>query len=172
VLMTFLRCKWIYRLVQNRFYIDEIYINLFIKPISSGVNVTALFDTKIVDWIVVTIGRVAAGLSIGVQKMDETVFDPDLSKIKRFSLTSVVEWVDGDFIDAIVNVFGFLGGITSRMFNQVDERFLDGVVSRIASTTQSLGLFVRKIQNGLLSDYIWNAFLMVLLIIATLSLLQ
>ena len=47
-----------------------------------------------------------------------------------------------------------------------------GLVSRVASITQSLGSFVRKIQNGLLSDYLWNAFLMVLLIIASLALLQ
>lgn len=172
VLMTFLRCKWLYRLMQNKFYIDEIYVNLLIKPVTSGVNVTAIFDTKIVDWLVISIGRVATGFSRGAQKVDDAVFDPDLSSIKRLSLTSIVEWFDGNFIDEIVTIFGFLGGITSRMFNQVDERLLDGLVSRVASITQSLGSFVRKIQNGLLSDYLWNAFLMVLLIIASLALLQ
>lgn len=172
VLMAFFKCKWIYRLMQNRFYVDEIYQTLFVKPLSTGVNVTALFDTKIIDWLVLSVGRVAAGFSVGVQKIDENIFDPDLSKIKQLSLTSVVEWIDDSLIDEVVNIFGFIGGMTSRLFHQFDERLIEGSITTIANIANSLGLFVRKLQNGLLSDYIWNAFLMVLLIIATLSLLQ
>jgi NADH-quinone oxidoreductase subunit L len=172
VFMAFFRMRWFYNLIQNRFYIDEIYQIIFIKPISANVDLTALFDNKIVDWIVLTVGRIGAGFSVGVQKLDDNVLDPDLSKINNLNLTSIVEWIDDYLIDEIVNILGFLGEIGSRLFHQIDERLIDGFVKGVAEITHSLGLSVRKLQNGLLSDYLWNAFLMVLLIIATISLLQ
>ncbi len=172
VLMTYVKFKWFYRLMQNRFYIDELYQTTLVKPIYSGVGITAIFDTKIVDMIVLTVGKVATGFSVGVQKVDETIFDPDLSKIQHLSLTSLVEWFDDNFIDEVVNILGFFGNIMSRMFHQMDERLIDRSVKNIAEVTHALGLSVRKLQSGLLSDYLWNAFLMVLFIIAAITLLQ
>ena len=170
--MKFLRIKWIYQFVQNRFYLDEVYNLVIVKPLSALANVAASFDSNVVDWIVLTVGRVGAGFSIGARKLNDSIFDPDLSDLKTISLTNILEWIDGYIIDEIVNIVGFLGEFVSRLFQQIDRRLIDGFVKRIAELAHTLGLYVRKLQNGLLSDYLWNAFLMVLLIIATITFLQ
>ena len=133
---------------------------------------TNFLDSSLIDWGIRAVGRVAAGFSIGVRVIDENVFDPDLSKVSRLSLSNVLEWIDTYLLDEIVNIFGFVSNVLSVLFEQLDERLVDGFVKFVVSIMESLGGYVRKLQNGLISDYLWNAFLMVLFIIAAISFLQ
>jgi NADH-quinone oxidoreductase subunit L len=171
-MMASIRFKWLFRLIQNRLFIDEIYTFIFIKPFIALANLTSTLDAKFVDQIVITVARIGAGVSAGVQKVDDTILNPDLSKIKELSLSQLFEWVDKYMIDEFINILGFIGEFISTIFQQIDERLLDGLLRRISSGAQSIGSYVRRLQNGLISDYLWNAFLMVLLLIAAISLLQ
>jgi NADH:ubiquinone oxidoreductase subunit 5 (subunit L)/multisubunit Na+/H+ antiporter MnhA subunit len=171
-IMRRFRLRWLYTVFQHRFYIDAVYQILIVKPTVTLANWVTAFDIKFIDWIVLSIGKVGSGFAIGAHTIDDIIFDPDLSRIRQFSMSNIVDWIDSYIIDEIINITGFLGEFFSILFQQIDTQLVDGLVKRIAKTTQSLGLYVRRLQNGLLSDYLWNAFLMVLLIIATISLLQ
>lgn len=172
IFMKAIHMGWLYRFVENGFYINEVYQTLVIRPICFLAEVTSIFDTGFIDWLIRSVGRIAAGFSIGVKVIDENVFDPDFSKLSRFSLSSVLEWIDTYLLDEIVNIFGFISNILSVLFQQLDERVVDGFVKLVVSVMESLGGYVRRLQNGLISDYLWNAFLMVLFIIAAISFLQ
>ncbi len=75
-------------------------------------------------------------------------------------------------------VDGFVKGVTgaSRMSSDasglVDGGLIDGVVTGIARMTGAMGKWSRKMQSGLLPDYLWNAFMIIILLAAILVLLQ
>ncbi len=75
-------------------------------------------------------------------------------------------------IDGIVNAVGRLGRGFSNLFGLLDSDFIDGAVRAIANATGALGRWMRRMQSGLLPDYLWNAFMIILLLVAALVLFQ
>jgi NADH:ubiquinone oxidoreductase subunit 5 (subunit L)/multisubunit Na+/H+ antiporter MnhA subunit len=172
VIMRFLKLKWLYRMVQNSFYLDNIYMAIFVKPLPTLINLSSAMDIGIIDRFIQATGKVIVHVNTDIAKLDEVSTYLDVSAMQSINVSSILAWIDGYIVDEVVNIVGYLGGLLSRMMNQIDERLIDGIINQMAQLTRSLGLYVRKLQNGLISDYLWNAFLMVLLIIASITLLQ
>jgi NADH-quinone oxidoreductase subunit L len=167
-----LRLRWLWKFIQNRFYIDEVYNFVFVHPLSSLMYVVTFVDRFVIDMVVVAIGKIGSLSTSGSQILDDTLLEPNLEVFQKISLTNISSWIDHYIIDEIINISGFISGIVSRVFHQFDERIIDGFIERVAQVTNALGLSVRKLQNGLITDYMWNAFLMVIVFITAVFLLQ
>jgi len=120
----------------------------------------------------VSLGNIAVFVTNTVNTVDDSIFYSDLDGVKKVNFSGIISWIDAYIIDEIVNLVGFASNLISSALRQIDERFVDGFVNLISRIAYSLGSYVRRLQNGLISDYLWNAFLMVLLIIATITFLQ
>jgi len=76
--------------------------------------------------------------------------------------------LDGRIIDGLANGTGILSGLLARIAVALDGSVIDGLVHGIASAFVALGKWVRRMQTGLLPDYLWNAFMVILLLVAVL----
>ncbi len=70
---------WIYRFLKNKWWFDELYDFLFIRPILRIAGWVAALDKRGIDWIIDGIARATRGLS------------------------TVDDWIDRTFVDGAVN---------------------------------------------------------------------
>ncbi len=75
----------IYTLLENKYYFDELYAFLFIRPALRLADFTAKFDRQVIDRIVNWVGATGAWLARVLRR-----------------------WVDEKFIDAVVNFAGLI----------------------------------------------------------------
>jgi len=121
----------IYTVLWNKCYFDELYDKLFINPLKGSITgAFGLFDLNIIDGFVNLVG--AAG--------------------RAFSVVS--SWIDYHIVDGFVNLVGAAGQVFSAVSGWIDYYVVDGLVNGIASITQFLGANVRRIQTGLLQNYL------------------
>ena len=93
------------RLLKNKYYVDEIYWALFVRPTARLGDALAWFDTNVVDHI----------------------------------------FVDG---------FGVIASFWSRVQSWLDDHVVDGAVDGTGWTALELGALGRRIQNGLVQNYL------------------
>jgi NADH-quinone oxidoreductase subunit L len=70
---------WIYRLLRNKWWFDELYQFLFIRPVLRIAGWIAALDKQGLDWLIDGAARAARGLSV------------------------VDDWIDRTFVDGFVN---------------------------------------------------------------------
>ncbi len=168
---------WLYRAMHERFYVDTLYRWLITKPAVALARVSADIDRRIIDAPIVAFGRgfgQAGRLAPTADQLDRGLLDRLVEGVGTFS-RSLAQWalrLDMGLVD------GFVKGVTgaSRMSSDasglVDGGLIDGVVTGIARMTGAIGKWSRKMQSGLLPDYLWNAFMIIILLAAILVLLQ
>jgi len=168
---------WLYRAMHERFYVDTVYDWLIARPSVALARVSADIDRRIIDAPIVAFGRgfgQAGRLAPTADQLDRGLLDRLVEGVGTFS-RSLAQWalrLDMGLVD------GFVKGVTgaSRMSSDasglVDGGLIDGVVTGIARMTGAMGKWSRKMQSGLLPDYLWNAFMIIILLAAILVLLQ
>ncbi|MDF1513541.1 MAG: NADH-quinone oxidoreductase subunit L [Anaerolineae bacterium] len=171
-LMTFFKLRWFYNFGQHKFYFDELYNIIFVNPLLWLIDGFSFIDEKLIDQIALSVSRIFVAITTTVNDVDDFVFYPDLPWIQKLTATSIVDWIDTYIIDEVVNLTGYIFSMLSGLLRQIDEELIGGFSDRIADAAYALGNYVRRLQNGLVSDYMWNAFLMILLFIAAITYLQ
>ncbi len=69
------RLRPIYQLIDNKYYIDEIYEKIFIRPVAALGRLSWDFDAGVVDAIVNGVGRLTQVLSECKRQFDEQIVD-------------------------------------------------------------------------------------------------
>ena len=87
--MQFIRLRWLYRLVKNRFYFDEIYSFVFVRSLTLLADLTARIDSEIIDRTVLSLGNAAVFITNTVHNVDDTIFYTDLSGVKKINFFSL-----------------------------------------------------------------------------------
>jgi len=95
----------IYQLLKNKYYVDEFYWAVFVRPTARLGNVLAWLDDNILDRI----------------------------------------FVDG---------FGWAASLWSKVQSWLDDHIVDGAVDGTGWTAQWLGATARRVQNGLVQNYL------------------
>lgn len=132
---------WLYEAMRERFYFDWLYQHTFVWLSLRASELSAWFDRTVVDGVVNLVPRLVRGLS--------TLFN----------------WLDATIVDGLVNAAGMLGRFLSWLGNVIDEKIVDGLVNATADLTRSLGRRMREMQTGLVQDYLWNAIMMIVVLI-------
>ena len=65
----------VYLLLKNKYYIDEIYLAVFVRPAVRLAELCGLFDNKVIDGAVNGVGNATVAVSAAVGEFDNTVVD-------------------------------------------------------------------------------------------------
>ena len=198
-----LHLGWLYRAMEQRFYLDTVYRVLVTRPAVWLAGAMDVVDRRVIDAPIVAFARgfgQTGSLAPSAERFDQRFLDRAVNGIGAFSrmLARLSIRVDDGLIDGLVRdvarigrafsgVFGGAGrtvvdgadkGATgygrapSGAFQGIDDGLIDGTVRGIASLTGALGKWSRKMQSGNLPDYLWNAFMIIILLAAVLVLFQ
>ena len=72
--------RWIYALLIHKWWFDEVYWLLLVRPLLGLSRAVALLDTKGIDWLADSAARLVAGVA------------------------SLDDWIDRLFVDGLVNL--------------------------------------------------------------------
>jgi NADH-quinone oxidoreductase subunit L len=127
-----IRLGWLYKAMQNRFYFDELYSFIFIKPSIKLADIFYNFDYNwVINPIVNLFGTVTRGISNFFNAFDEKV------------------------VDALVNITGLSGAKLADFSGIADLKVVDGIVNGVADVTGWIGENVlRPIQTGKVQNYL------------------
>jgi NADH-quinone oxidoreductase subunit L len=149
---------WLHRAMRNRFYFDDLYHLLFVRPAVGLANLFDLFDygqpIKKDDGTVVERHGVIDGLI-------------NLAGSIGRGLSQVSDWFDSKIVDGLVNLVGNAGRLASIGLDFFDLKVVDGAVNGVGSVVQEGGRSLRPIQSGKVQNYLLVAAMMVLGLIAT-----
>jgi NADH-quinone oxidoreductase subunit L len=168
-----LNLGWVYRAMRHRFYMDEAYARLFVTPSIGLGDVFAWFDQHIIDRAIRYLARVGCGLSEGSGEFDSLCIDALVNAVGRGGRGSawIAGWFDLYVVDFAVNVLAWLGQVVAKLSGLFDQQIVDGIVGTVAEFIWWVGGQVRRIQIGLVQDYLWNALFMIVLLVAVIVLL-
>jgi len=121
----------VYNLLKNKYYCDEIYHLIFIRPVTWLGDVMAVVDRNGLDWVVNTVGRSTAAFG-----------------------TALWRFVDVPIIDGAVNLVGRSGDVFSRLWGWFDNAIIDGAVNAVGAATSWLGRELRSMQTGRVQNYL------------------
>jgi NADH-quinone oxidoreductase subunit L len=144
-----LNLGWLYEAMRNRFYFDELYQLVVVRPSIWLAGVFDAFDYGqggghgVVDGAVNLVGRIG-----------------------RIS-SEVSGWIDANLVDRLVDLAGDAGVLLSNGFNAFDLRVVDGAVDGVGDLVKEGGRAVRPIQTGKVQNYVLLASFAVLALIVT-----
>ncbi|MBU0704810.1 MAG: NADH-quinone oxidoreductase subunit L [Chloroflexi bacterium] len=152
---------WLYDAMRNRFYFDELYQATFVKGSIWLADVFDAFDygqpvKKEIEGEIVLVRNhgVVDGLVNGVGKIGRIISDG-------------FGWFDAKVVDGLVNLVGLAGKSLSIGLDLFDLKVVDGAVNGVGAMTKAAGRPLRRIQGGLVQNYLLIASMMVLGLVVT-----
>lgn len=121
--------KPLYLFFKNKWFIDEAWTFIAVKPLFYVSEFCHWFDRTVIDGAV----NGMAWLSV--------------------ALGNIVYWFDAGIVDGLVNLAGYLTVKVSELVKWFDENVIDGAVNGVAALTGFIGSKVRKVQTGYLPNY-------------------
>jgi len=134
-------------------------------------------DEKLIDGTVVAFAKgfgQHGRLGPVIAAADRSVLDRLVDGVGGISrgIARATHWLDHDLLDGAVNAITGLGRLSSGGLGLFDNGVVDGVVEATADGVGRLGKAARRVQSGQLPDYLWNAFALILMLVAVLVLFQ
>ena len=121
----------VHTVLQNKYYVDEFYHLVFIRPLKWVAGICSKFDYDwVVNPIVNTVGRAGILLSTISSEFDRLV------------------------VDGLVNLVGWASRGLSSLSDVVDQKGVDGLVNGVADGVRAGGRFIRPLQAGWVQDYL------------------
>jgi NADH-quinone oxidoreductase subunit L len=77
-----------YRLLQNKYYLDEIYLKGIVRPVLWIADVVFAFDQKVIDWVVNMSGKLTVVFSKAIGIFDLSVIDGAVNWIGKITMGS------------------------------------------------------------------------------------
>jgi len=168
---------WLYQALANQFYLNELYQWVVVRPAVWLAKACSVVDSKAIDATVVAFARgfgQYGRVGPAVDSIDRNLFDGVVNGAGTLSrLTSrLAHWLDAGLLDGLINFLSGFGRLSAGGVRLFDEGVVDGAVKATADGFGELGQRASRVQSGRLPDYLWNAFAMILLIVAALVLFQ
>ncbi|MGC9469806.1 MAG: NADH-quinone oxidoreductase subunit L [Anaerolineae bacterium] len=175
--LTKVHLTWVYRTASRQFHFEDLLLAATVQPSLRLADLCRRVDERIIDALVVAFGQGfgrAGGGAAAADVVDRSGFDWLVNGVGKLSssLADVALALDTDLLDGLVKLVGLVGRLASGLFSLLDGGLIDGIVRGIAGALNALGRWARRMQTGLLPDYLWNAFMVILLLVAILILFQ
>jgi len=121
----------VHTVLENKYYLDELYKTIFIRPVIWLSHIFSKFDY---DWVINRIVNLAGTVTVFVSE----------------------RWGEFDLVivDGLVNLVGRSGASFSRLSGVVDLNIVDGIVNRIGDLIKAGGRFLRPLQTGRVQNYL------------------
>jgi len=126
--------KWlgpVHKVLENKYYVDELYQLIIIRPIIWLTHIFAKFDY---DWVINRIVNFAG---------EATVFVSE-------------RWGEFDLVivDGLVTLVGRAGAAIATGLDVFDLGIVDGIVNRVGDGIKAGGRFLRPLQTGRVQNYL------------------
>lgn len=138
-------------LTRNRYYLEQIYGYIFIKPVFA---LSELLRRLNIDQI----GE--AVIIAPIFKISEMLRRADIDVLYNvafvkttFAISEIFRLIDVYLVDGIVNYLGYLGMKAASAFGLFDLKGVDGTVNAVGGVTYMLGRTFRKLQTGIVANY-------------------
>jgi NADH-quinone oxidoreductase subunit L len=163
------RLGWLYRAMQERFYVDEAYEATFVRASVLLADFAYAFDRAVVDRVVVGMGAAVRAVSRASAAFDARVIDALVNGAGRGAraLSQGAAWFDARVVDGFVDATGRITQRVSSAAGYVDRVLIDGLVNGVHGAAVAFGRVLRSVQTGYLQDYLWLALLAVVALVAT-----
>jgi NADH-quinone oxidoreductase subunit L len=163
--------------IQEQFGIDRLYEAVVVQPVVKLSELSHLVDSQAIDALIVAFGRGfgrEGRLIPAAEQLDRGFLDGMVNHVGMLSclLARAAVTLDDWLIDGVVRTAGGIGRGLSGLLNLLDVGLIDRLVTLVAALIDALGRAVRRLQSGHLPDYLWNAFAVILLLVAILVFLQ
>jgi NADH:ubiquinone oxidoreductase subunit 5 (subunit L)/multisubunit Na+/H+ antiporter MnhA subunit len=150
------RLRTLYVLFFRRYFLDEIYYAIFLDGFRWLCHRLWRIDRKLIDGAVNTVVSLVMRSSATWSRVDEKVVDGAVNKIGDFVLgwSAISSKVDQTVVDGAVNKIGDFVMDWSAISWRVDEHVVDAAVNELADLNQGLSEILRRVQTGLVQNYL------------------
>lgn len=144
------------RPAETFFWLDALITWLVVRPALAIAGGLSAFDGRVVDAVVEGIGRIVLWLSEALFTFNSRVVDAAVEIVGRavLGLSGAIRTFDVRGVDAVVEWAGRAGMLLARLQGIFDERGIDGVVREIGLLFVAGGGLLRRIQTGLIHQYL------------------
>jgi NADH-quinone oxidoreductase subunit L len=121
----------VHTVLENKYYVDELYRLVLIRPVVWLAGVFSKFDY---DWVINRIVDFAGQATVFVSE----------------------RWGEFDLliVDGLVNLVGRAGAALSTGLDILDLGVVDGIVNRVGDGIKACGRFLRPLQTGRVQNYL------------------
>ena len=135
---------------DRRFYLDDVYTYLIIKPYFVLSRALWRFDERIIDGAVNgTTWLYQQGCHV-FDWIDHHLVDGMVNGISwlYISKTRAARWFDDRIVDGLVNAISWIYVLLTRLTRIFDVRIIDGLVNGLATLSLRIGWRLRSVQSG------------------------
>jgi NADH:ubiquinone oxidoreductase subunit 5 (subunit L)/multisubunit Na+/H+ antiporter MnhA subunit len=140
--------------------LDEKLIDGAVNRVASLIGSTALasarLDEKLIDGTVNQVASLVGGTALASARLDEKLIDGTVNQVASLvgGTALASDRLDEKLIDGAVNqVAHFVGG-TALASAEVDEEVSDAALNWVAELNQTLSDIMRRLQTGLIQNYL------------------
>jgi NADH:ubiquinone oxidoreductase subunit 5 (subunit L)/multisubunit Na+/H+ antiporter MnhA subunit len=150
------RLRTLYVLFFRRYFLDEIYYAIFLDGFRWLCRRLWRIDRKLIDGAVNTVVSLVMRSSATWARVDEKVVDGAVNTIAALVLRSgaASSKVDQTVVDGAVNGIGDFVLGWSAISSKVDVDVVDAAVDGLADLNQRLSEILRRVQTGLIQNYL------------------
>jgi NADH-quinone oxidoreductase subunit L len=150
------RLRTLYVLFFRRYFLDEIYYAIFLDGFRWLCRRLWRTDRKLIDGAVNTVVSLVMRSSATWARVDEKVVDGAVNTIAALVLRSgaASSKVDQTVVDGAVNGIGDFVLGWSAISSKVDVDVVDAAVDGLADLNQRLSEILRRVQTGLIQNYL------------------
>ncbi len=147
----------VHTVLENKYYVDELYQAIFIRPVIWLAGIFAKFDY---DWVINRIVNLAGEVTVFVSErwgeFDEVIVDGLVNWVGRAgaSVSKLSGVVDLNIVDGLVNLVGRAGAAVSSLSGVADLNIVDGIVNGVGDLIKAGGRFLRPLQTGRVQNYL------------------
>jgi NADH-quinone oxidoreductase subunit L len=167
------RLRTVYILLFRRYFLDEIYYAVFLDGLRRLCHLLWTLDARVIDGAVNGVVSLVRRSSTAASRWDERVIDGAVNgaatQVVRAGAVSVQ--VDERVVDGAVNTVAEVVLAASVTSEKTDRSLVDGAVNRIADFVCGAGAVLRRLQTGMIQNYLL-AMAFGILVIAVLFLLS
>jgi len=159
---------WLYDCLRNCFYLHRLCPAIFVRGSIWLADLLSKLDRRGGDGLVNLVGGVVRGLSHVSDQFDAHVVSTLVRLTGRAGkcISEIGAAFDLHVVDRLVNLIGLGARSLSDLSAAADVKVVDGAVEGVRTTTLASERFFRPIQTGKAQDYLIQASLMVLTLVA------
>ncbi|MGH7430645.1 MAG: proton-conducting transporter membrane subunit, partial [Candidatus Methylomirabilales bacterium] len=146
----------LYVVLFRRYFLDEIYSAVFLVRFRRVCHLLWRMDGRLIDGAVNQVAALVGGTGRVSSRIDERVIDGAVNQVAYFVAGTAMASarIDEGVIDGAVNqVAHFVGG-TAMASSEVDEEAIDAGIDWVAELNQTVSDVMRRLQTGLIQNYL------------------
>ena len=147
----------VHTVLENKYYVDELYQAIFIRPVIWLAGIFSKFDYDwVINRIVNFVGRASVFFAERSGEFDLVIVDGLVNWVGRAgaSVSKLSGVVDLNIVDGLVNLVGRGGAAISSLSGVADLNIVDGIVNGVGDLIKAGGRFLRPLQTGRVQNYL------------------